>query len=161
MSTEEIKVLVKEVVKEIKKEEETKKKKGAYHNTRLLMKNYNDLKLHYEKAKSEVKDIDDGTINLKDIDEDVLYILSIKRSRIKTLIMISHIDVALKALKEKQRNVGTIEKYKALELYYIKNNTYEKIAEKLNCSVISVRRWINDMIKEMSVFLFGIEALKI
>ncbi|WP_270943194.1 sigma factor-like helix-turn-helix DNA-binding protein [Romboutsia lituseburensis] len=161
MSNEDVKNIVKEVVKEIKEEEEKKKKQGVLHNTRLLMRNYNDLKKHYDKAKSDIKDIDDKDINIKDIDEDELYILSIKRSRIKTLIMISHIDFALGALRDKQKQLGTIEKFTALKLYYLDNKTYEEIAEKLNCSVISSRRWVKDMIKEMSVFLFGIDALKI
>ena len=161
MGNEEVKQLVKEVVKEIKQEEEKKKKKHVYHNTTLLMKNYNNLKQHYNKAKSEIKDIDDINIDTKHIDEDELYILSIKRSRIKTLIMISHIDFALGSLEDKQYRLSTIEKYRALDLYYIKNNTYEQIAEILNCSDITARRWIKEMIKELSVFLFGIEALKI
>lgn len=155
------KTLIKEAIKEIKKEEKMQKKKNVYHNTELLMRHYNDFKKHYNESKSEVNDIKDTNINKFNLDDDELYILSIKRSKIKTFIMINHIEFALNALKEKQKKKGTREKYKALELYYVECKTYEEIAEKLNCAPISIRRWIKEMTKELSVFLFGIEALVI
>lgn len=152
--------IIKEVIKEIRKEEREKEKKKVYHNTRLLMKNYNSLKEHGDKAIDSIKSFYE-TIDIKNLDEDDLYIMSIKRSKTKTIIMIAHIDFALNALKKKQNKLVQSEKYKALEKYYIHEQTYEKIAEELSCSIISVRRWINEMIKELSIFLFGIEGIKI
>lgn len=153
--------IIKEVVKEIRREEREKKNKEIYHNTRLLMKNYNSLKVHGEKSKDSIEALEGQNIDISNLNEDEIYILSIKRSKAKTLIMIAHIDFALDALKKRQYNLYQSEKYEALKLYYIKEKTYENIAECLNCSVISVRRWINEMIKELSVFLFGVEGLKI
>lgn len=165
MGSEEIKKISKEILKEIRKEEQESKKKGVYHDARLLMKHYNDLKTHYEKGISDIKgiqeDIDTLDVDLLDMDEEELYIYSIKSSKIRTLIMISHLEFALKALKNKQKKNKTYEKYRALELYYIHEFTYEIVAEKLNCSEISARRWIKEMLKELGVFLFGIDALKI
>lgn len=152
--------IIKEVVKELRQEEREKEKKKVYHNTRLLMKNYNSLKEHGDKAIDSIKSFYE-TIDINNLDKDDLYIISIKRSKTKTLIMIAHIDFALEALKKKQNKLVQSEKYKALEKYYIYEKTYEKIAEELNCSIISVRRWINEMVKELSIFMFGIEGLKI
>jgi hypothetical protein len=154
----EVKKLAKEVSKELIKEDYEKKKKSIYHNTRLLMKYYNDLKIHYEKGVSDVKDMD---IDIENMDESDLYIYSIKHSKIKTLIMISHLDFAMAALKNKQKKNGTFEKYRAIELYYIHNLTYSVVAEKLNCSEMSVRRWIKEMTTDLGIFLFGIEGLKL
>ncbi|WP_241428215.1 helix-turn-helix domain-containing protein [Clostridium sp. DJ247] len=39
--------------------------------------------------------------------------------------------------------------------------TYEEIAETLNCGVNTPRRWINEMINELGVLLFGIDGLKL
>lgn len=160
MGSEEIKKISKEILKEIRKEEQESKKKGVYHDARLLMKHYNDLKTHYEKGISDIKGITED-VDMLDIDEEELYIHSIKTSKVRTLIMVSHLEFALKALKNKQKKNKTYEKYRALELYYIHEFTYEIVAEKLNCSEISARRWIKEMLKELGVFLFGIDALKI
>lgn len=157
----EYKEIVKAVVKEIRKEEKEKKKKEIYHNTQVLMKNYNDLKSHMKNAIDDINGLDSTDIDLTNLNKDEIYILSIKKSKVKTVIMISHIDIALKALKKKQMNNNAIEKYRALELYYLKEKTYEELAENLKCSVISGRRWVSEMLRELSVFLFGIEALKI
>lgn len=161
MGSEEIKKISKEILKEIRKEEQELKRKGVYHDARLLMKHYNDLKTHYEKGISDIKGIQENIDTFNDMDEEDIYIYSIKSSKIRTLIMISHLEFALKALKNKQKKNKTYEKYRALELYYIYELTYEKVAEKLNCSEISVRRWIKEMLKELGVFLFGIDGLKI
>ncbi|MGL5718627.1 MAG: hypothetical protein ACRCXT_23020 [Paraclostridium sp.] len=160
MGNEEIKKISKEVVKEIRKEEHESREKSVYQNARLLMKHYNDLKDHYEKGISDIKEMK-ASINTLDIDEEELYIYSIKSSKVRTLIMISHLEFGLKALKAKQKKNNTYEQYRALELYYIHNLTYEEIGEKLNCSDISARRWVKYMTKELGVFLFGIDALKI
>lgn len=53
-------------------------------------------------------------MELDNLDKDEIYILSIKRSKIKTLIMIAHIDMAMEALKQKQIKLRASEKYETL-----------------------------------------------
>ena len=74
--------------------------------------------------------------------------------------MIAHIDMALEQLKRKQIKKGTVDKYNALTKHYIDEKNYEEISEELKCSVITPRRWINEMIDELSVLLFGIDSNK-
>lgn len=151
---------IKEIVRELRKEEREDKKKGVLYNTRLLMKHYNDFKRHINSAVSEAKEVDCLEENLSDFEEEELYILSIKKSKTRTIIMIAHIDSALKTLKLRQERLQSYEKYRALELYYCDEKTYEEIAEILNCGVVTSRRWINDMITELSIYLFGVDGLK-
>ena len=44
--------------------------------------------------------------------------------------------------------------------HYIDEKNYEEISEELKCSVITPRRWINEMIDELRVLLFGIDSNK-
>jgi len=74
--------------------------------------------------------------------------------------MIANIDIAMEILEEKQKNACTYEKYQAIEKYYIKGLTYEDIAIQLHCSVMTARRWVNEMINQLGVLLFGIDGLK-
>lgn len=158
-----IKAAAREAVKTYDNEKKQQQKKKVFHNTRLLMEHYNELKDHIEKAISDIEQLKKERWVPSEIDircSDETYIESIKISKTRTLIMVSHIDVAMRSLKENQKLLGTPEKYKALEKFYKDRQTYEKIAEDLNCSTATARRWINEMIRELSVNLFGIDGLK-
>ena len=69
-------------------------------------------------------------------------------------------EISKENLDEKEYE-KLVKKYQALESYYFNEETYENIAEKLNCGVITVRRWVNEMINELSILLFGIDGLKL
>jgi hypothetical protein len=149
-----------EAIKEYKTKEMEEKRSKIFHNTRLLMSNYTDLKKHSEKGIDSLK----FAINNGDYDtlsEDEIYILSIKQSKARTLVMIAHIDMALNELKKRQAKEGTIEKYRALEMFFINEKSYEYIQEKLNCGKNTPGRWVKEMIDELSVLLFGVDGLKI
>lgn len=159
---EAIKKATKEAIREYDKEKKQEQKRNVFHNTKLLLKHYNDLKTHVNNAIDDVNSIECDLGEFGDItDRDELYISSIRRSKSKTLIMIAHIEMAMEQLRKKQYRLCSSEKYKALEKYYFYEKTYEQIAEELNCGVITVRRWVNEMINELSILLFGIDGLKL
>lgn len=151
---------VREAIKEYDKEKIQQQKRKVLHNTKLLLKHYNDLKSHISNAIDDVNQLEQNLLDTGDLDIDDIYILSIKRSKTKTLIMLAHIDIAMENLKQKQYKLCSIEKYQALNKYYFEEKTYEKIAEELNCGVITVRRWVNEMTNELSILIFGIDGLK-
>lgn len=151
----------KEAIKEFDKEKMQEQKKKVFHNTRLLLSHYNDLKEHVKNAIESAEQLNTDWMDMEDLDKDELYILSIKRSKTKTLIMIAHIDTALETLKSKQCKLYSFEKYNALKMFYIDEMTYEEIAEELNCGVNTPRRWINEMLNELGILLFGVDALKL
>ncbi|MHB9921698.1 hypothetical protein CGQ39_12475 [Clostridium botulinum] len=148
-------------IKEFDKEKRCEQRKKIFHNTKLLLKHYNDLKSHVENAIADVKQLEEGIDEIGDLERDELYILSIKKSKSKTLIMIAHIDMAMDILKKKQYKLCSIEKYYALEKYYFKEMTFEEVAESLSCGVITARRWVKEMVNELSILLFGIEGMKL
>lgn len=150
---------VKEAIKEYKKIEKEEQKQRVLHNTKLLMKHYNSLKAHSINAIYKLEDIEE---DIEEYDnDDKAYILSIRRSRIRTLIMVSHIDMALEELKKKKLEDGTYEQYRALHMFYIEKMTYEDIQVELNCSKNTPLRWINAAVKDLSILIFGIDGLKI
>ena len=144
--------------------QETKKKKDyRFRNTKLLLKNYNSLNAHLENTKDDIKEIN----NIINDDErelsirDELYIKSIRQSKFRTLIMLTHIDFAMDQLKKKMKDKDQYDKYRVIEEIYINNRTYERTAEELNCGNATVRRWEKEATNELSIFLFGIDGMKI
>ncbi|MDB1923377.1 hypothetical protein ABHA37_08115 [Clostridium tertium] len=153
---------VKVAIKEYDKEKKIESKKNVFHNTKLLMKHYNDLKSHVDNAISDVTQLEEDKLELGEMyEEDELYIASIKKSKAKSLIMIAHIDTAMETLYNQHKRKGTLEKYLALESYFVQEKTYEEIAENLNCGVNTPRRWINELLNELGVYLFGVECIKL
>ncbi|WP_373205222.1 hypothetical protein [Clostridium tertium] len=164
---ENIEELIKETVaitiKELNKKQNENNRRKILYNTRLLLKNYNELKNHAINAiykNIEWEEIDKLNGEEANYSDDEILIESIKKSKARTLIMIAHIDVALERVKQKHRIKGTIEKYKALELYYIKESSKEDIAAELNCSVKSTARWIKEVEDEVGTNLFGINSIE-
>jgi DNA-directed RNA polymerase specialized sigma24 family protein len=151
----------KEAIKEFDKEKRQEQRKKVFHNTKLLLSHYNDLKQHVENAIDDARQLETDLIQIGEIERDELYILSIKKSKTKTLIMIAHIDMALEILKQKQYKLCSPEKHAALEMFYIDEMTYEEIVEKLSCGERTARRWMNEMIEELSVYIFGVDALRL
>lgn len=160
-----IKKAVNIALKEFKKSEKEEQKQRVLHNTKLLMKHYPSLKAHADNAIYSVDKLqeqrEEEYLEHREDEDDKAYILSIRRSRVRTLIMVSHIDQAMKELKEKKKRDNTFEQYRALEMYYIEKMSYEEIQEELNCSKNTPSRWINSAIQDLSILLFGLDGLKI
>lgn len=77
---------IKEIVRELRKEEREDRKKGVLYNTRLLMKHYNDFKRHINLALSEAKEVNYLEEDLSDFEDEELYILSIKKVKQELLL---------------------------------------------------------------------------
>lgn len=165
-NVENIEEIVRETVvttiKEYEKKINEHNRRKILYNTKLLLKNYNELKNHALNAvykNIECEEIDKENGEDSNYSDDEILIESIKKSKAKTIIMIAHIDVALERVKQKHKIKGTVEKYKALELYYIKEKRKDDIAIELNCSTKSVSRWIKEVEEDVAINVFGINTL--
>lgn len=154
----------KEALKEHKEEERQRVKRTRYHNTELLLKNYLSLLDHYENSKDKASDI----MELDDEMDEVI-VKAIKRSRIRTAIMITQIETCLGILKLRMSVKGQPEKYEVIDSLYLDKDRRDMpfgelvgvVAEELNCSEPSIRRWKNEMITELSILIFGVDGLKL
>lgn len=148
----ESKVLIKEAIKEFKEEEKEKQKDRRLHNTRLLMRNYNSLKEHIDKVNGDLD------IEVDNVDDEV-WITSITRTKLRTMKMMAYIDSALDIIDKRFKNNCEEYKYKAFELYYMDKKSNEEIQELLGCGKNSPKIWSDLVTSELSLLLWGIEAL--
>lgn len=156
MDEKEMGKVIKATLEAVKKEEIKNSRRAAFHNTELLLKNYNSLKEHMQCSVDSIANVD---IELQGYDE--VYIMSIRRSKVKTQAILEHIDSCMETLKRKQINKGQSEKFKVLELLYFEGKRYEEIAEELHCGESSVNRWRKEMVNDLSVLLFGVEGIRL
>jgi DNA-directed RNA polymerase specialized sigma24 family protein len=88
-----------------------------------------------------------------------MYINSILKSKLRSIVMIAHLDKCMKLLKEEQIRKNAPEKFEAFKLYYLDNVTQEEIAEILHSTDRTVRRWVSEVTEILSVYLFGADAI--
>lgn len=150
---------VKKAIKEYSKEQKSERKKKALHNTKLLLKNYRKIQQSIEEAVSEIKQLEQNYIVLDDSDE--LYIESIRRSKLKSLIVIAHIDKALELVKKEYKQKNCDDKYNVFISCMLDGSTYEEAAEEYDTSTQSISRWVTNITKSVSIQLFGVEGLEL
>lgn len=154
------KMAAKEAVSEFAKAQEREARQRVFQNTKLLMENYNSIKAHVEDGIADTTDLEED-INTSGVDPDELFIYSIKRSKLRSLVMLSHIDKCLELLEREERGRNTPEKFLAYQYFYIDGMSYESIAEVYGYCERTTRRWITELNKLMGVYLFGADALRI
>lgn len=147
---------VKKAIKEYNKQQLADKKRKALHNTKLLLKNYDKIKSSIEEAISEESQLNES---LKYDADDELYINSIRKSKLKSLIIIAHIDRALEVVHEEYIKKGIPEKYDAFVSCMFEGMTYEEAAILYFSSKQSISRWVVDATKLVSIQLFGVDGI--
>lgn len=140
-------------------------------NTKLLLRNYNNFKMHCNNAvytSKQLKSMNalDILDELENIDDESLYINSIKKTRDRTYIIVKHINRMLQLYKysvEKSNDVNAIRGYEAIQMFYLSNEkkTYDQIAEDLNVSERTVFRDIKQGIEDLSALIFGIDGIRL
>ncbi len=150
----------KKALDEFKTEYKKQKKYDIRRRTKKLMENYNRIKFHVDEGVSEVLEADiDFTQD--ELDEDDLYIASIRRSKIRSLVYIAHIEKCISLLESNQKIKGTPNKYKAFYGHYVKESSYDELSSACSCDERTVRRWITELEGLISVYLFGIDGLSL
>ena len=150
----------KEAIKELWKEEAKEKKKNKYHDTFSLMRCYRDAVFHIENAISE------GTqLELEDMTEEQqeTYLRSVRRTRFKTLLMTANIDKAIDEMAKRRKAAGREVEYQVFDMYFMQGMSYEQIIDQVEKDTgerlgkNTPRRWVTNIINEMSVLLWGLE----
>lgn len=145
------------------------KQSKVYHNTVLLLRCYKDLKEHIEGSESLVKienqAYEDWAENEKITTSFEDYLKSTKKTKTITVAMMRLVERYLRAYKEdakKRNDENKLGRYQVISLRYIESSlTLEKIAEKLEIDVKTVKRRHNKAVDELGVYFFGIEGLKL
>ena len=149
--------------------ERDRARKNRFHNTELLLKKYLSLIKHLELAQDKASDEDLKEYNFEESDMEDVIIYAIRRGRIRTLIMVTQVEVSLVELRTKMVDKGQPEKYAVIDKLYLDPvkslmpwaERVRIIAAEIHCSEKSVYTWKNDMIEELSVMIFGVGGLRL
>ncbi|MBU9728280.1 sigma-70 region 4 domain-containing protein [Diplocloster modestus] len=152
----ELEVIIKKAIGEYKRQEEAKKKKDKYHDTYELMKIYRDVAIHIERSISEAEQLKIEGMSDK---QKKVFLNSVRESKVRSMLMTTHIDVMVKEIEERRKREGREKEYQAFELYFFNGMTYDEIAEKLECGNNTPRRWVSGVLRELSPLIWGYDAL--
>lgn len=161
MESKEMEQMVKaaalEAVKEFQKSELKKKKVKIFQNTKKLMENYNRICQSVEEGIAELSEV--PVEDPEDFTEHDIMIESILKSKLRSTVMLAHIDKCLKLLEAEEYQKNTPEKYLAFTYFYLDGMTYDNIAEVYGYGERTARRWITELTNILSVYLFGADAI--
>lgn len=150
--------LVKKIVQKTIETEKQIRKKQILYNTRILMEQYTEMRKHVEEAVSEVEELKgSGFAVLK---SEYTYLESVRRSKTKTALMITNIDRAMEELRKEYEEKGILYKWESFKMHYIDGLTNEEVADRMNCGKNTPSRWGKELIKKMSVKLFGVDGIE-
>jgi DNA-directed RNA polymerase specialized sigma24 family protein len=147
-----------EAVKEFEKSQKKNARAKVFQNARKLMENYNRISRSVQESISELSDVDDGE-ELEKLSAEDIYINSIIKSKLRSIVMIAHIDKCLGLLEEEMNEKDSPAKYLAFRYYYLDGMTYEQMTEEYGYAERTARRWIADGTVILSVYLFGSDAI--
>ena len=149
-----------EAVKEYNKNQKKIKRARVFQNAKKLMENYNRICESVEKGVAELSDMDNAD-ELEEFTAEDIFIHSILKSKLRSIVMIAHVDKCLALLEEEQQQRGTPEKYLAFKAFYIEEISQEDIAKDFSCTDRTIRRWITELTGILSIYLFGADAIKL
>lgn len=152
-NNDEVKNLAKEVVLEIKKQQQDRR----LHNTKLLLKNYNKLKQHVDEVNVDnyLGYFDE---ELQDVTEDDIFLKSLMRTKARTAQMLACIDISLAIVKKEYEEKQASYVFEAFQMYFFEKRTYKEIADEYYSSKSSVERWIKEVVNKINLLLWGAEA---
>lgn len=140
------------------KQVQRNKRVKIFQNTKKLMENYNRICQSVEEGISDISEVETEE-DISEYTEEEILINSILKSKLRSIVMIAHIDKCLKLLENEQIQKNTHEKYLAFTYFYLDGMTHESIAEVLGCAEKTSRRWITELTSILGVYLFGSDAL--
>ena len=147
-----------EAVKIFEKSQKKNAKARVFQNAKKLMENYNRICQSVQEGVSELSDVDNGE-DLEELSAEDIYINSIIKSKLRSIVMIAHIDKCLGLLEEEMIRKEWPERYDAFKHFYLDEMTYEQMAEEYGYAERTARRWIADCTAILSVYLFGSDAI--
>lgn len=150
----------KEAVKELKKELEKEKRVKTFRNTKKLLQNYNRICESVQEGISDLTEMDNSD-ELEEFTEEDIFINSILKSKLRSIVMIAHIDKCVALLEREQYSRNTPEKFLAFKYFYFDEMTYENITEIYGYSERTARRWVQELTNILSVYLFGADAVNL
>lgn len=124
----------------------------------VIVSNDKNNKRHIESAVSEEEELKEEQYDV--FRGESAHLGSVRRSKMKTAMMIANIDRAMEELRAEYETKEMVYKYDAFKMHYIDGVPYEEIADIQNCGKNTPSRWSKELIRKMSVRLFGIDGVE-
>lgn len=162
LSDKQLDELALKIRKGIQKDRENEKKqfkKRAFHNTRLLMREYHKLKAHNEVVKEHIAEVQGTFWEHRWLNLDILM-----QNKARTVKLMRHVDIALDVYKSICLSNDKNEerrKWRVLNKKYIEFPimSEEKLAELLNVDRSTINRANKEALEDLSVILFGVDMI--
>lgn len=149
---------VKRAISAVKAQTRQQERGKVLYNTRILMESYREMRQHIETAISESEEMQSPEFQM--LKSEYACLESIRRTKLRTALMIANIDRAMAELEAEYQEAEMSYKYNAFKWHYIDGLTFEDVAERLNCGKNSPSRWSKEILRRMSVKLFGIDGIE-
>lgn len=145
----------------VQKESELKKLEDKrLHNTKLLLKHYQEFKLYTDKTKgttsSRLTPDEKNVLATITFGEGEEIINSIKETTKRTVAMVQYIDKALETLEFMYTQEKNERDFNVLKKRYMESWTIPKLAEFYHMNERSVYKVLDSVTERLSVLLFGI-----
>ncbi|WP_053983413.1 sigma factor-like helix-turn-helix DNA-binding protein [Niameybacter massiliensis] len=167
----ELKAMEERIIATIKQEltpeaREEKRYTKKLHNTKLLLKNYKKFKMHADQAEFTAQNlINNDLIEILgedyEQDHDEMYIKSILKTKERTAMMLNYITNVLEFYVYSSNNKTNINRAITLKMAYLEGCTQSEIAKELEVDERTVRRYIEEGIKDVAPLMFGIDGVKL
>ncbi|WP_143331966.1 hypothetical protein [Domibacillus antri] len=150
-----------------KKRQQKQKRDRRLRNTKLLLRNYRSLKLHCADLRMEIADLDqelDRVLEADELDTDAFAIESIRRSKKRTLAMVSFVDRMLAVYETVCQQSGKEEdlrRFQTIYQMYISpdKKTAAELAERHYTNIRTVYKDVDSACKTLSGLIFGIDSI--
>jgi len=158
MQQEDKEVEIRKIVQETLEAEKRIQRNKILYNTRILMEQYIEMRKHVENAIAEVEEME--ATEFESLMQENTHLESVRRTKLKTAMMIANIDRAMEELRQEYEEKQMLYKYESFRAHYIDGLSFEEVAEIQNCGKNTPSRWSKELIRKMSVKLFGIEGIE-
>lgn len=148
-----------EIYKETEKKEFKLKRDRRLHNVKELMKNYERIKQSVKNVNMEDPEDAEDILDIGELMSSEFVVESLSQSKHRSKLMVQHVDKTLRAYKQICQVESIDERYKIVYDRYIINLPAHKVAEKYGLSLRTFHREIDRACEDMSVLLFGIDAV--
>lgn len=131
-------------------------------NTKLLLKNYKNLKKHAASIRLEIDELDELLL-LDALETDEFAVESIKRSKKRTLVIIKFIDKMLELYQSLCTDEKECMKYEILYSIYIAEEraSIKALADRYGVTTRQIYKILKNSVNEISILLFGIDTINL
>ena len=157
LSDEDLNLLADKVSERLSRMQQSEFKKlkvYSFHNTRILLKNYKKLQAHVRNVEDQLEEGQDTFWN-----HQFLTLNALMQNKAKTVKIMHHVDDCLESYEQLCKESGS-RGYDLLDLKYFDDNmTDELIGYRYGISRQAVNNQIKEAINDLSVLLYGADAL--